>query len=439
MARIVLVVTGGIAAYKTPALVRELSTHGHELRVVCTESATAFVSELALAAVSGHPVRRRLLDSEAESSMGHIELADWAELVLVAPATADFLARMVAGRADDLATAIHLATKAPVVVAPAMNVNMWQHPATRANVAALKVRGIELVGPESGALACGWSGEGRMSDPSAIAAYLEGRANAGVRAKGVGAGRYAGQSVLVTAGPTRTYLDPVRFVTNASSGVMGFELAAAFAREGAEVVLIAGPVSLATPDGVERVDVESAGEMLEQLRARLARGSVAWVAKVAAVSDLRLVGNQDGRARQKLEKSQLLANLGPATFEPETDLLATITREYQSSGTRFLGFAAQTLDTDAYPADDPGAAPTLEALAALGAAKATAKGCDALFVNRVGVPDSGFASVNNSGVLLLRSSDGAGYRRAIASRPRPKSELASWLVEALSTKFEEAG
>lgn len=424
--RVLLVVSGGIAAYKAPELVRALIAAGCEVQVVMTPAAEAFVAELALATVSTRPVRRRLLDPGEEGRVGHIELADWPDLVIVAPATADLLARATHGLADDLAACVLLATRAPVLWAPAMNTNMWRHPATQANLAVLRGRGAEFVGPDSGALACGWIGEGRMIDPAQIVAAA--LALLAPRAPGP----WVGRRVLVSAGPTRTYLDPVRFVTNASTGAMGFALAEAAGRAGATVTLVAGPVELATPTGVRRLDVDTAAEMQAALTSELSQGTYDWVAMVAAVQDLEL----EGGAGRKLDKAELLARLPTLRWRAAEDILSALTARFgrgAAPGTvraRFLGFAAQTVEDG--PEDR-----VAEELVRLGAAKLRAKGADALFVNRVGVPGLGFASPTNAGLLLTREGD------AIAARPSgppiAKAALASWLLGALADACGGAG
>src|ERR1700735_1080595 len=251
--RILLGVTGGIAAYKSPDLVRRLRERGAEVQVVMTAAAREFVTATTFQAVSGRPVRTDLWDAAAEAAMGHIELARWADLVLVAPASADFLARLAGGQADDLLTTLCLATAAPIAVAPAMNHLMWSNAATRSNVELLAARGIRLIGPGVGDQACGEHGPGRLLEPIEIVAQI-----APLLAP---AGPLLGRRVLLTAGPTRECIDPVRFVSNRSSGKMGFAMAQSMRDAGADVVLISGPVSLPTPLGVRRLDVESAEQM----------------------------------------------------------------------------------------------------------------------------------------------------------------------------------
>jgi phosphopantothenoylcysteine decarboxylase/phosphopantothenate--cysteine ligase len=260
--RIVLGVSGGIAAYKAPDLVRRLRERGAEVQVVMTAGASQFVSPLTFQAVSHRPVRAELWDRDGEMAMGHLELARWAELVIIAPATAGLLARLALGHADDLLTTLCLATTAPVVVAPAMNHVMWDKAATQANMDKLREHGVRVLGPAKGALAEGESGAGRMLEPLAIAeALLPGVVPQALVESASVTGLLDGETVLITAGPTREAIDPVRFVSNRSSGRMGFALAAAAAEAGARVVLVAGPVQLPTPAGVTRFDVESAAEM----------------------------------------------------------------------------------------------------------------------------------------------------------------------------------
>ena len=297
--RILVAVSAGIAAYKVPELVRELVRAGHTVRCVLTPDSTRFVSPLVLETLTRHPARSDLFAGLGADSVpgeiDHIALADWAELVIVAPATANVLARMTVGMADDLVTAILLATRARVLVAPAMNVNMWQHPATQANLESLQGRGVLTVGPEAGDLACGWQGEGRMAEPETIAAA------AGLA---LGSTSLQGEVVLVTAGATSEPIDPVRAITNRSSGRMGFVVAAEAARRGAEVLLVAGLSALPTPAGVTRVDVRSAREMRAAVLAELARATV--VVKAAAVADFRPAHSEP----RKIKKEDPIKTLG---------------------------------------------------------------------------------------------------------------------------------
>ena len=264
--RILLCVGGGIAAYKALELVRRLRDAGAAVQVAMTAGAQRFVTALSFQALSGHPARTSLWDEGAEQAMGHLELARWADRIVVAPATADLLARLAHGQADDLVTTLCLASTAPLAVAPAMNHRMWQHPATVANMALLRSRGVQVIGPEDGPLAEGESGPGRLSEPDAIVAAL---ATGVAPAAAGGPGLLQGLKVVVSAGPTYEDLDPVRYLGNRSSGKMGFAVAAAAARQGAQVVLVAGPVHLGTPPGVQRVDVRSAAQMRQAVAAAL--------------------------------------------------------------------------------------------------------------------------------------------------------------------------
>ncbi len=390
--RILLVVSGGIAAYKAPELVRALVKRGHAVRCVLTEAALQFVAPLALQALSNEPVRSALFDLGDESRIGHIELADWAELVIVAPATADLLAKLAHGLAGDLASTLLLATRAPVLVAPAMNVNMWEHAATQANLATLRVRGVRFVGPEPGELACGWEGVGRMSEPAAIAAQVElllaPKSLLGVR-------------VVVTAGGTREALDPVRAITNRSSGKMGFALAAEAALRGAECVLIAGQSPLPTPPGVTRIDVESALDM----RAAVLReqASAGIVVMAAAVADFR-AANPSGR---KLKKEDLGDGAG-LTLElvANPDILAEISRE---RGARVVvGFAAESHD-----------------VLAAARRKLARKGCDLLVANDISRSDSGFETDQNA--VLLLTPDGQVEELPLLA----KSEVAARIFDRI--------
>jgi phosphopantothenoylcysteine decarboxylase / phosphopantothenate---cysteine ligase len=251
-ARILLIVGGGIAAYKACELIRLIRGAGMSVRCVLTEGGAQFVTPMTLAALSEQPVHTSLWDLKDEAEMGHIRLSREADLVVVAPATADLMARMAAGIADDLATTLLLATDKPVLAAPAMNVRMWEHPATRRNVAHLRADGVTVLEPDEGPMACGEFGPGRLPEPEAILAAIQAK---------LGSGSLAGKHVVVTAGPTHEPIDPVRYIANRSSGKQGFAVAAALARQGARVTLVSGPVQLPTPPGVARVTVETAREM----------------------------------------------------------------------------------------------------------------------------------------------------------------------------------
>jgi len=321
---ILLGVTGGIAAYKSPDLVRRLRERGAEVQVVMTQAAREFVTPTTFQAVSGRTVRSDPWDASAEAAMGHIELARWADAVLIAPASADFLARLAAGLADDLLTTLCLATEAPIAVAPAMNHLMWSNAATRANIATLAGRSVQILGPGVGDQACGESGEGRMLEPLDLAERLQALL---VPAHGA----LAGRRVLITAGPTRERIDPVRFISNRSSGKMGFAVAQAAREAGASVVLVSGPVSQPTPVGVRRVDIESASEMLAAVVRELP-GTDLFIS-TAAVADYRPAR----AAEQKIKKTSDTLELA---MERTADVLAAVAA--RSERPFVVGFAAET-------------------------------------------------------------------------------------------------
>lgn len=325
--RILLGVTGGIAAYKSPELVRRLIERGAEVQVVMTDAAGKFITPTTLQAVSGRPVRDDLWDDAAEAAMGHIELARWAQLVLIAPASADFVARLAGGRADDLLATLCLATEAPIVLAPAMNRIMWSNQATQANVQTLMLRGIRILGPASGSQACGEIGAGRMWEPAQLAeSVLDPPVNAGL---------LAGLNVLITAGPTRERLDPVRYLTNRSSGKMGFAVAAAAREAGAHVTLVSGPVHLQTPGGVTRINVESAREMYAAVHRHIGEADVFIAA--AAVADFQPVTV----AKQKIKKQGVSVKLD---LEPAPDIVKSVAE--MTKRPFVVGFAAETNDVE---------------------------------------------------------------------------------------------
>jgi phosphopantothenoylcysteine decarboxylase/phosphopantothenate--cysteine ligase len=370
--RVLLVVSGGIAAYKTPDLVRQLKRAGHEVRCVLTSAALEFVSPLTLQTVSQEAVRTELFDPGEEGQIDHIALADWGEAVVVAPATANLLAKMAAGIADDLVTTLLLATRAPVLVAPAMNVHMWRHAATQANIETLRKRGARFVGPESGSLACGHEGEGRMAEPEAIKAAVD---------LLLGRPSMLGERVLVTAGGTREPIDAVRAITNRSSGKMGFAVAAEAALRGADVVLIAGPSAPPTPPGVRRVDVETALEMREAVHAEF--GSVTVAVMAAAVGDFRPANPSE----LKIKKEDLPAEGGiQIDLVANPDILAEISRE---RGDRVVvGFAAESHDV-------------LESARR----KLERKGCDLMVANDISRRDAGFDTDENAVILVSPSGE----------------------------------
>jgi phosphopantothenoylcysteine decarboxylase / phosphopantothenate---cysteine ligase len=365
--RILLGVTGGIAAYKSPDLVRRLRERGAEVQVVMTAAAREFVTATTFQAVSGRSVRSELWDAAAEAAMGHIELARWADAILVAPATADFLARLAGGQADDLLATLCLATQAPIAVAPAMNHLMWSNAATRANVVTLLGRGVQVFGPGEGDQACGESGPGRMLEPLELAERLAALcAPAG--------GVLAGRRVLITAGPTRERIDPVRFISNRSSGKMGFAVAQAAREAGATVVLVAGPVSLAAPAGVARVDVESAADMLNTVLRELP-GTDVFIS-TAAVADYRPARI----AQQKIKKTADNLDL---SMERTADVLATVAARPERPFV--VGFAAET-----------------EAVENNARGKLMKKNLDMIAANEVG-HDKAFDSDDNQLLVLTRA------------------------------------
>lgn len=356
--RIVVVVTGGIAAYKSADLIRRLRERGAEVRVVMTVGATRFIGSLTLQAVSGHPVHIELLDGATESAMGHIDLARWAEAIVIAPATADFIARLSQGRADDLATAICLASAAPLLVAPAMNQQMWVAAATQDNIRCLSGRGVRLLGPDSGAQACGEHGPGRMLEPMAIVAEL---------AALFTPGPLAGLRVLLTAGPTQEPIDAVRFISNRSSGRMGYALASAARDAGAEVTLVTGPVALAPPSDVKVVSVTTAAEMYDAVMRQLP-GQHVFIA-AAAVADYTVPDPVAGKSKKSAADRVL-------RLTPTADILAAVANLEPRPFT--VGFAAETTDLSVNARD-----------------KLVRKRLDMIAANWVDRPDQGFEAATN--------------------------------------------
>ncbi|MFL0413576.1 bifunctional phosphopantothenoylcysteine decarboxylase/phosphopantothenate--cysteine ligase CoaBC [uncultured Sphingomonas sp.] len=335
MSRILLIVGGGIAAYKACELIRLLRKAGHGVRCVLTEGGSHFVTAMTLAALSEEEVHTTLWDLKDEAEMGHIQLSRQADLVVVAPATADLMARMVAGLANDLATTLLLATDKPVLAAPAMNVRMWLHPATQRNVAQLRADGVTVMEPDEGAMACGEYGPGRLPEPAAIVRAIEERLAAPREAASIYDTRaqpLAGKHVLVTAGPTHEPIDPVRYIANRSSGKQGFAIAGALAALGARVSLIAGPVTLPTPAGVTRIDVETAREMAAAVDAALPADAAVMV---AAVADWRVESSADQKIKKATGATPTLA------LAENPDILATLGRSDRRPRL-LVGFAAET-------------------------------------------------------------------------------------------------
>ena len=390
--RVVLGVTGGIAAYKSPDLVRRLRDLEHTVRVVMTPGACEFITALTLQAVSGNSVHTDLLDDSAEAAMGHIELARWADIVLVAPATAHFLAKLAHGLADDLLSTLCLATAAPIAVAPAMNRLMWAAPATQQNISVLTDRGVTVLGPAQGSQACGEEGPGRMLEADDIAEH----AAALVRRSDL----LWGRSVLVTAGPTREPLDPVRYVSNYSSGKMGFAVAEAAAAAGADVTLVAGPNGLATPPRVQRVDVVTAADMCDAVLARVADAEILVAA--AGVADYRPAAYCD-RKKKKNGCGETLE------LVPTPDILVEVAKLPRRPFT--VGFAAETED--------------LEANAR---AKLERKSLDLIAANHVHGPEIGFAADDNAlSVFWPRGSAQLEWK--------PKRLLARELVALIAERY----
>lgn len=391
--RILLGVSGGIAAYKSADLVRRLRDAGAEVRVVMTASALHFVGATTFQALSGHPVRSSLWDAAAEAAMGHIELARWATRVLIAPASANVIARLAQGRANDLLSTLCLATEAPLTIAPAMNRVMWAHPATRANVATLQSRGVDVLGPGVGDQACGETGAGRMLEPMQIVEAL---------ATGHLPGRLAGRRVLVSAGPTFEDIDPVRFIGNRSSGKMGFAVASAARAMGATVTLVAGPVSLPTPTGVRRIDVRRAAQMRDAVLAELPGHDVYLGA--AAIADYAPAET----AAQKIKKT------GETLTVPlvrTADVLAEVAAHPQRPRL-VVGFAAETQDVEAYARD-----------------KLARKRVDLIAANDVGRSGQGFESDDNA--LAVFTATG---RHDIAHGP--KARVAQELMALVAERLE---
>ncbi len=406
--RVLLCVGGGIAAYKALELVRRLREAGAEVQVAMTAGAQQFVTPLSFQALSAHPTRTSLWDSAAEQAMGHLELARWADRVVVAPATADLLARLAHGLADDLVTTLCLATAAPLTVCPAMNHRMWLHPATQANVATLRQRGASVVGPNDGPLAEGESGPGRLAEPEEIVAALaSGRAAAAATlaapapvATGTGGGALHGLRLLISAGPTYEDLDPVRYLGNRSSGKMGYALAAAAARQGASVVLVSGPVHLPTPDGVQRIDVRSAAQMRAAVLGALPADIYIGTAAVADYTPRQV-------AAQKIKKSGEMLTL---ELVRTPDILAEVAAQTQALKL-VVGFAAETHDIERYARG-----------------KLNDKHLDLIIANQVGVAGNGFESDQNAATAYWQQ--GARSFPAVS-----KAQLAEQLLALIAERL----
>jgi phosphopantothenoylcysteine decarboxylase/phosphopantothenate--cysteine ligase len=406
-ARILLVISGGIAAYKSLELVRRLRDRGATVRVVMTAAAQQFISPLSAATLSGQPIRDELFSLTDEAAIGHIELSRAADLVVVAPASANILARMAAGLADDLATTLLLATDKRVLAAPAMNVRMWLHPSTRRNLDRLKDDGVLFVGPESGPMACGEFGPGRMAEPPAIVEAIEQALTAGPlgespEAPPTDSGPLSGRHIIVTSGPTYEPIDPVRFIGNRSSGRQGHAIAQSAVGAGARVTLITGPVGLSDPVGAEVIHVGSAREMRQAVEAALPAD--AFIA-AAAVADWRT----ESVARQKIKKG---ADESPTLRLVENpDILAEVSKKTTMRPAVVIGFAAET-----------------ENVTANAKAKLRRKGCDLIIANSVAEGTSTFGGETNQVEVI-------DARKAETWPPMTKAEVADGIVRRLAVEL----
>ncbi|WP_411976069.1 bifunctional phosphopantothenoylcysteine decarboxylase/phosphopantothenate--cysteine ligase CoaBC [Sulfitobacter faviae] len=381
---ILLIIGGGIAAYKSLDLIRRLRERGAKVTPVLTRAGEEFVTPLSVSALTGVKVFRDLFDLGDEAEMGHIQLSRAADLLVVAPATADLMAKMAQGAANDLASTLLLATDTPVLLAPAMNVRMWQHPATQRNIATLRGDGITMVGPNDGDMACGAYGPGRMAEPLEIVAAVEAR---------LGQGPLAGKRILVTSGPTHEPIDPVRYIANRSSGAQGTAIARALADLGAEVVFVTGPAEVAPPEGVEVVPVQTAQEMMQAVEAALPADAAVFA---AAVADWHVQGAGD----RKLKKSK--DGLPSLTFAENPDILKTVSQRGEGRPPLVVGFAAETDDVLAHAT-----------------AKRERKGCDWIVANDVS-PATGIMGGRENAVTLITETGAEDWPRmgkdAVAAR-----------------------
>ena len=373
---VLLGVTGGIAAYKAPDLVRKLTALGANVRVVLTDSAAEFVSPLSLQAVSGNSVHQHLLDPAAEAAMGHIELAKWADILLIAPATANTLAKLAHGMADDLLTTLYLATTAKIFIAPAMNQQMWKAHATTENIAILREHGVHFIGPASGEQACGDVGAGRMEEPLVTAEFVNDTFVKSTE-RVAKLGLLQGLNITITAGPTREPLDPVRYISNHSSGKMGFSIAEAAAQAGANVTLVAGPVALSTPTLCSRKDVVSADDMLAACEALVPSTDI--FISTAAVADYKATTIADNKIKKTGDELTL-------TFIKNPDILATVSA--RKDRPFCVGFAAESQDVEAYARD-----------------KLAKKNLDMIAANDITAEGLGFNSDKNALHVIWRDGD----------------------------------
>ena len=397
---ILLGISGGIAAYKTPILVRRLVEAGASVQVVMTANAHQFVTATTLQAVSGNPVRDDLWDAGAEAAMGHIELARWADQILIAPATANTIARLASGEASDLLSTLYLASPAPVSIAPAMNQQMFQHPAVQRNLVTLKDDGCRIIGPDSGDQACGDQGPGRMTEPEDLLTALAQQSLTEDQQ-----GSLAGCSVTVTTGPTREAIDPVRYISNHSSGLQGLAVAEAARRAGAKVTLIAGPGVEGAHNDIERQDVTTAQDMYEQVHKALPTTDI--FIGVAAVADYRPAVAQE----QKIKRHQHEEPDMRLALVENPDIIASVVASGQVKVV--VGFAAETNDTLNNARE-----------------KRARKGLDAIVVNDVSDQNIGFNSINNAVTLIYEGGE-------IDFGTQPKTEIANQLVNQLATLFKE--
>ena len=390
--RILLIIGGGIAAYKALELIRLLRKEGAAVTPVLTRAGAEFVTPLSVSALAGEKVYTQLFDLTDEAEMGHIQLSRVADLLVVAPATADLMAKMAQGRADDLASTLLLATDTPVMVAPAMNVRMWQHPATQRNIAVLQGDGVRFVGPDEGEMACGEYGPGRMAEPAAILAAI----GAAIGAGNLTAKPLAGRHVLVTSGPTHEPIDPVRYIANRSSGAQGTAVAAALRDLGARVTFVTGPATVPPPDGVQVVRVETAREMLAAVEAALPADAAVMA---AAVADWRVAEE----ARSKIKK--VAGAAAPSlTFAENPDILKTVAQSLTHRPRLVVGFAAETDDVLAHAQ-----------------AKLARKGCDWIVANDVS-PGTGIMGGAENAVTLISAAGSEPWPRL------PKDEVARRLA-----------
>ncbi|RNF47894.1 bifunctional phosphopantothenoylcysteine decarboxylase/phosphopantothenate--cysteine ligase CoaBC [Marinomonas hwangdonensis] len=397
--RILLGITGGIAAYKSIELIRLLTKAGADVQVVLTDGAKAFVTEMTLQAISGHPVRSTLLDPNAEAGMGHIELAKWADLIVIAPASADFMARYAQGMANDLLSTLCLATESPVLLAPAMNQAMWKHPATQANAKLLTERGILNIGPADGAQACGDIGPGRMSEPGDIFNTIMTHFDKAQVKQDL-----ADQHWVITAGPTMEAIDPVRFISNHSSGKMGYALATAAMARGATVTLISGPVQITAPAGAKIIAVKSADEMLAACEQSMITQADVFIG-AAAVADFKMKAANDQKMKKQSDTDEITL-----TLVKNPDIIATLAQQKRAK--TLVGFAAETQNVIEYAKS-----------------KLERKGLDIIIANDVSRADIGFNQDDNQVTVITKD-------KTWSPDKTTKNALAEQLVEFIQQQTQ---